>query len=174
MGRNALSQRVVGQVAGLGVPGDQRQRVDHRPVGRVAAAELQHFQERDQSAPVMLGVGSLQRGLHRAPIQRALRLELMNQLSQRLLPAGNTTSRTASSGLAKAARRDRLPDRLLRHMAMAPWRWLLLLCPTAMATALVYFAEHYVIDAVAGALVAGAVLVGCNAWEGRRCAKPSP
>ena len=28
------------------------------------------------------------------------------------------------------------------------WRWLLLLYPIAMSTALVYFAEHYVIDVV--------------------------
>ena len=45
---------------------------------------------------------------------------------------------------------------------------MLMLYPIAMSTALVYFAEHYVIDAVAGGLV------GCKAWEGRRCAKPSP
>lgn len=47
------------------------------------------------------------------------------------------------------------------------WRWLLLLYPLAMSTALVYFAEHYVIDAVAGALVAGAVMWGCSWWEER-------
>jgi hypothetical protein len=47
------------------------------------------------------------------------------------------------------------------------WRWLLLLYPLAMSTALVYFAEHYVIDAVAGALVAGAVMLGCMLWEER-------
>lgn len=50
----------------------------------------------------------------------------------------------------------------------SPLRWLLLLYPLAMSTALVYFAEHYVIDAVAGALVAGAVMIGCKAWEERR------
>ena len=53
----------------------------------------------------------------------------------------------------------------------SPWRWLLLLYPIAMSTALVYFAEHYVIDAVAGALVAGGVLIGCKVWEDRRRAR---
>ena len=32
-----------------------------------------------------------------------------------------------------------------------PYRWLLLLYPLAMALALTYFAEHYVIDAICGA-----------------------
>jgi hypothetical protein len=53
-------------------------------------------------------------------------------------------------------------------------RWLLLLYPLAMSTALVYSAEHYVVDALAGALVAGGVLVGCSAWESRRAAAPAP
>ncbi|WP_182524453.1 phosphatase PAP2 family protein [Nocardioides dongkuii] len=52
----------------------------------------------------------------------------------------------------------------LRH----PARWLLLAYPLAMSLALVYFAEHYVVDAIAGALVALAVLVGCSLWERRR------
>ena len=33
------------------------------------------------------------------------------------------------------------------------WRWLLVLYPLAMSTALVYYAEHYVIDILAGAPV---------------------
>jgi hypothetical protein len=56
----------------------------------------------------------------------------------------------------------------------SPLRWLLLLYPVAMSTALVYFAEHYVIDAIAGALVAGAVMVGCKVWEDRRSVASSP
>ena len=36
-----------------------------------------------------------------------------------------------------------------------------------MSTALVYYAEHYVIDIVAGALLAWVVLVGASAWERR-------
>jgi hypothetical protein len=44
-------------------------------------------------------------------------------------------------------------------------RWLLLLYPLVMTTTLVYFGEHYVIDAVAGALLAGLVMSGCRWWE---------
>lgn len=46
-------------------------------------------------------------------------------------------------------------------------RWLLLLYPVAMSTALVYYGEHYVIDAVAGAVLALLVLAGCSVWERR-------
>lgn len=49
----------------------------------------------------------------------------------------------------------------------SPLRWLLLLYPVAMSTALVYYGEHYVIDAVAGALLALAVVIGCSALERR-------
>ena len=35
-----------------------------------------------------------------------------------------------------------------------PWRWLVLPYPLTMSLALAYFAEHYVVDAIAGALVA--------------------
>ena len=49
----------------------------------------------------------------------------------------------------------------------SPWRWLLVLYPLSMSTALVYYAEHYVIDIVAGLLLAWAVLVGASAWERR-------
>lgn len=47
-------------------------------------------------------------------------------------------------------------------------RWLLLLYPAAMSFMLVYYAEHYVIDLLAGYLLAGLVLGGCSAWERRR------
>ena len=50
------------------------------------------------------------------------------------------------------------------------WRWLLLLYPVTMSLALVYFAEHYVVDAVAGGLLAAVVMVGCRRWERRRAA----
>ena len=43
-----------------------------------------------------------------------------------------------------------------------------MLYPLAMSTALVYYAEHYVIDVLAGALLAMVVLVGCQLWERRR------
>lgn len=48
------------------------------------------------------------------------------------------------------------------------WRWLLALYPVAMSTALVYNAEHYVIDILAGGLLAAVVLVGCQWWENSR------
>lgn len=48
------------------------------------------------------------------------------------------------------------------------WRWLLVTYPLAMSLGLVYFAEHYVIDIVAGGALAGAVLMGCAAWERSR------
>jgi len=49
-----------------------------------------------------------------------------------------------------------------------PARWLLLAYPLTMSLSLVYTGEHYVVDAIAGALVALAVLVGCQVWENRR------
>src|SRR6478609_11095251 len=49
-------------------------------------------------------------------------------------------------------------------------RWLLLLYPLAMALALTYFAEHYVVDAIAGCLLAGLVMIGVNRWEQSRAA----
>lgn len=51
-----------------------------------------------------------------------------------------------------------------------PWRWALLLYPVAMSLALTYFAEHYVVDAVAGAALALLVMVGVGRWERRRAA----
>jgi hypothetical protein len=48
------------------------------------------------------------------------------------------------------------------------WRWLLLLYPLAMSFMLVYYAEHYVIDVVAGFAATGLVLWGCAGWEARR------
>lgn len=48
-----------------------------------------------------------------------------------------------------------------------PARWLMLLYPATMSFALVYYGEHYVIDAVAGAALAGLVMVGVAAWERR-------
>jgi hypothetical protein len=52
----------------------------------------------------------------------------------------------------------------------SPWRWLLLLYPLAMSLALTYFAEHYVIDAMAGALLALLVMIGVGRWERTRAA----
>jgi hypothetical protein len=53
-------------------------------------------------------------------------------------------------------------------------RWLMLLYPTGMTVVLVWGGEHYVIDAVAGALLALLVVVGCAAMERRREAEVSP
>ena len=53
----------------------------------------------------------------------------------------------------------------------SPARWLLLAYPLTMSAALVYTGEHYVVDAIAGALVALLVLVGCEVWERRRAAR---
>ncbi|WP_372736826.1 phosphatase PAP2 family protein [Nocardioides sp.] len=56
-----------------------------------------------------------------------------------------------------------------------PLRWLLVLYPLAMSTALVYYGEHYVIDIVAGALLAVVVMLGSAAWErGRAQESPGP
>lgn len=46
-----------------------------------------------------------------------------------------------------------------------PLRWLLLAYPIAMSVGLVYFGEHYVIDIIAGAALAAAVLGACSWWE---------
>ncbi|UYM05126.1 phosphatase PAP2 family protein [Solicola gregarius] len=53
------------------------------------------------------------------------------------------------------------------------WRWLLLLYPAAMSFMLVYYAEHYVIDVLAGYVLAGVVLAACSGWERRRT-RPEP
>lgn len=53
----------------------------------------------------------------------------------------------------------------------SPLRWLLLLYPLSMSVALVYYAEHYVVDVLAGAALAGLVMLGCGWWERRRGAR---
>ncbi|HSE08105.1 MAG TPA: phosphatase PAP2 family protein [Nocardioidaceae bacterium] len=47
----------------------------------------------------------------------------------------------------------------------SPWRWALLLYPLTMGFVLVYYAEHYVIDVIAGFGATGLVFWGCGAWE---------
>lgn len=56
----------------------------------------------------------------------------------------------------------------------SPWRWLLLLYPAAMGFVLVYYAEHYVVDIVAGFGATGLVMYGCVVWERLRAESPSP
>lgn len=48
------------------------------------------------------------------------------------------------------------------------WRWTLLLYPAAMCFMLVYYAEHYVLDEIAGGLLVAAVMGGCHLWERSR------
>jgi hypothetical protein len=50
-------------------------------------------------------------------------------------------------------------------------RWLLVLYPAAMSFMLVYYAEHYVIDVVAGAVAVAVVMTGWARWEGRSRAR---
>ena len=45
------------------------------------------------------------------------------------------------------------------------WRWLLLLYPLAMSFMLVYYAEHYVVDIIAGWLAVAVVWWGWAAWD---------
>lgn len=54
------------------------------------------------------------------------------------------------------------------------WRWILLLYPVLMALALVYYAEHYVIDILAGWALAAAVMWGCSWWEKRVTRRDTP
>jgi hypothetical protein len=55
----------------------------------------------------------------------------------------------------------------------AQWRWLLLLYPLLMGFALVYYSEHYVVDILAGWVLAVVVMVGCSWWE-RAHPQPAP
>ena len=48
------------------------------------------------------------------------------------------------------------------------WRWLLVAYPLLMSFALVYDGEHYLIDIIAGAALAVAVLAACSFWERSR------
>lgn len=49
----------------------------------------------------------------------------------------------------------------------SPWRWGLLVYPLAMSFALVYYAEHYVVDLLAGFVAVAVVMLGWAAWERR-------
>ena len=50
----------------------------------------------------------------------------------------------------------------------SPLRWLMVLYPIAMSFMLVYYAEHYVVDIIAGGLCVALVMIGWTAWERRR------
>lgn len=49
-----------------------------------------------------------------------------------------------------------------------PWRWTILFYPAAMLFSLVYYAEHYVVDEIAGALLVAVVMGGWALWDRRR------
>ncbi|PWN02039.1 inositol phosphorylceramide synthase [Nocardioides silvaticus] len=49
-----------------------------------------------------------------------------------------------------------------------PWRWTVLLYPASMLFSLVYYAEHYVVDEIAGGLLVALVLPCWAWWERRR------
>jgi membrane-associated phospholipid phosphatase len=49
-----------------------------------------------------------------------------------------------------------------------PWRWLMVLYPCLMGFSLVYMAEHYVVDVVAGVVYALLVDLAIGRWERRR------
>ena len=91
-------------------------------------------------------------------------------------PSSESTGRTWSC-TAWATRSPRCPrctpasPRLVAFWAVSrlrsPWRWLLLLYPVAMGVALCYFGEHYVVDEIAGVLVAGLVMARLAAYDRR-------
>ena len=47
----------------------------------------------------------------------------------------------------------------------SPWRYAFLLYPVAMGFMLVYYGEHYVVDLIAGYLLAGFIMWACSNWE---------
>ena len=80
----------------------------------------------------------------------------------RQLPPEAVRGRQPGGRDALAARRYRAARRGLRHPRLrGAARWLLLLYPAAMSFMLVYYAEHYVVDILAGFAAAGLVLWGC-------------
>lgn len=52
----------------------------------------------------------------------------------------------------------------------SPWRWTVLLYPASMLFSLVYYAEHYVVDEIAGGLLVVVVMAGWAWWDRRRSA----
>ncbi|GAA4805606.1 phosphatase PAP2 family protein [Nocardioides caeni] len=52
-----------------------------------------------------------------------------------------------------------------------PWRWIVLLYPASMLFSLVYYAEHYVVDEIAGALLVAVVMAGWAWWDRRSGAR---
>lgn len=87
--RDALTGRVVGDVAGAGVAADQAEGGDDGLMGGVGGAELQHLQQLDQALAVVVAVGGAQGGLHDPLVGRAGVLELGDHVAQGPLPAGH-------------------------------------------------------------------------------------
>lgn len=55
-----------------------------------------------------------------------------------------------------------------------PWRWIAVAYPLAMGFSLVYYAEHYVIDVLAGWSLAAMVMIACRMYERRRVKPETP
>jgi hypothetical protein len=83
---------------------------------------------------------------------------------QRLSAAGNQVAAMPSLHAALAM----LVAVYLITRLRTGWRWLLLLYPAAMGFMLVYYAEHYVVDIIAGWAAVAAVMMGASWWEARR------
>ncbi|KRB77018.1 hypothetical protein ASE01_09650 [Nocardioides sp. Root190] len=54
------------------------------------------------------------------------------------------------------------------------WRWSVLLYPASMLFALVYYAEHYVVDEIAGGLLVVVVMACWAWWDRRRTTRATP
>jgi membrane-associated phospholipid phosphatase len=80
------------------------------------------------------------------------------------MPTGNPIAAMPSLHTATATLVAIYGISRLRH----PARWLLLLYPATMGLALVYNGEHYVLDLLAGVLVAFLVVWAAGVWERRR------
>ena len=81
-----LSERVV-RAAMVGVADDQRQRVDDGLMRGVVGSELQHAEQPDQAAAVVIGVGRLEDLALLTLVLRAGRAVLVDEVGQRRLAA---------------------------------------------------------------------------------------
>ena len=77
---------------------------------------------------------------------------------------------------AVGALRGRVLRGLVDDLSMlrSPWRWSVLAYPLAMGFALVYDAEHYVVDLVGGLLLTTLVMLAWSRWERWRAVDGMP